>query len=219
MPKEVDGEELYTKEELEEKVEEVKGETQDQIDDLQKQIDEGEGSDEEKEQLAKDLESAKEELAKWEDKEKNWKNLRESKDEVANQLTETKTQLDDTNKRLDTFLDTQKNDTVNDYLADKDLDKDQKEKFDHYFKKFSAEAKDKNTILNAAKEAHILATTDTAAKGDDVTRNAPRHPGGNYQPKDGKTNESSESKEMRKDLSISDEDKKKYGDVGSIPLV
>lgn len=197
--KQDDGTELdaFTQAELDEqssaKVKEAEEVKQLEIDDLKKQKEEKEA-----------------ELKKFQDKDYNFEQLRKKAGDKGASEEEVKKQIEDLNKKLDAVASQPINDTKADFVRDVvGEDKERKEKFEYYYKRLGAEAKTKDEVLRAAREALTLASGgevqfDGSGKmmGTGVSQNY----------RNEKLRQKGESfNEMAKALGNSEEDIKKYG--------
>lgn len=120
----------------------------------------------EKEELEAELAEQKEKLAKLEDKDRNFEQLRKSSGKVADQTAkELQEQIAQLNEKIETIASQPKNDVKEEFVIAKlGEDKEQRDRFEYYYKKLGADAKTKAEVLKAAEEALALTT------------------GGNYQP-------------------------------------
>lgn len=109
--------------------------------------------------LTKEKGEKEEELKKFQDKDYNFEQLRKKADGKGQTEEEVKNQIADLTKRLDAVAAQPVQETLSDFVrTEVGEDKERKEKFDYYFKRLGADAKTKDEVLRAAKEALSLAT-------------------------------------------------------------
>jgi len=176
MPKEIDGEQYYTQEELDQMVSEKEEEIQDKMKELEN------ASEEDKTKLQEELTGLKEENEKLKNKDHNFNNLRKNKEKKDEQVEILQNTVKTTNEKIDKILEGSRSEAKDEFYRELDIDPvhtDNKEligKIDFYFKKVGAEAESKTQIKAALKEAYILATQSVDI--NDVVRQSVKTGGG-----------------------------------------
>lgn len=171
-----------------------------------------EAKDAEIQKLQKEKEEKEAELKKLQDKDYNFEQLRKKADKGGATEDEVKSQIEELNKRLDQVATQPITETLNDFIREEvGEDKERKEKFDYYYKRLGAEAKTKDEVLRAAKEALTLAT-DGEYKADGSNRITGTGVGQNYRGGDGQPRKRGDDfGDIAKAMGNTEDDIKKYG--------
>jgi len=150
------------------------------------------------------------ELKKLQDVDRNWKDLRKKADGKGASEEEVKKQIEDLTKRLDQVATQPINDTKAEFIrTEVGEDKERKDKFEYYYKRLGAEAKTKEEVLKASKEALVLATNGEY-KPDGTDKMMGTGASQNY--RNEKPRQKGEQfNEMAKAMGNTPEDIKKYG--------
>jgi len=196
--------------------------SKEEVEELQKSIEETKAAEiqaikdeaaEERARLEEELNNAKEALTKVDDKNLNFKNLREAKKTAEEKLVELETQMTDKLKELENKLTATSEKAKVDILIDKMVgdDDELKKKVKFHYDNFKDSPKDEDELKERITNSYILATGSKPS--DDLPAGAVSSGGGTppkpEMPLTGKL-ESEESKEVAKNLGISDDDLKKH---------
>jgi len=162
--------------------------------------------------LQRQLDEVNEQLTKEKGKDKNFKNLRDTKESLEKQLGEMKVQIETLVTDIKTNKENKASALKTSYLKARGIDGDKNftDRFNLHFTKVGKDAKTDEEIQKAVEEAFILAAADNGSP-DLVRQTIVTRENFITKKKNATDEETPDSKEMRRDMKLSDEDVKKYG--------